>query len=283
MLRPAHLPLLVVCAVLLVPAGRVRAQTIVTTCGQETNGPATLNADLDCTGFTGNALTMHGGMLTMNGHTITGGNVGVQCDRSCKIVGPGTVTGSSFVGVNAYGVGVTMSKVDVTNCGFAGAQVWKLAKISGPAVFSGNGLAITSSSAKLVNLTITGNGGGVGAGNESKNGSISIEGSTITGNAGTAIGAQHSIRVVNSTVTDNGTSGVYASGGYDCERKGSVLLINSTVTGNGTDPACGSTKPCADVIACKKPPRVKIGSTCGTSYQLDSGIPGLDWDACTQD
>jgi hypothetical protein len=147
---------LVVCLTILAAAGPAAAQTVVTTCGQETFGPATLNADLDCTGFDGYVLTMHGGTLTMNGHTITGGIIGIQCDRTCKIVGPGTVTGSSFVGVNAFEVGLTMSQVDSTNHGYAGAQVWDSATINGPAVFSGNSTAIrVGNKAKLKDLTIT--------------------------------------------------------------------------------------------------------------------------------
>lgn len=276
--------LLVMCAAIFASAGSVAAQTVVTTCGQETSGPAVLNADLDCAGFDGYALTMHGGTLTMNGHTITGGLIGVQCDITCKIVGPGTVTASTFAGVNAFGVGLKMSQVDVTNNAVFGAQVWDQAVISGPAVFSGNGEAIrVGVKAKLKDLTITGNGAGVDAANNAKVGSISVQGSTITNNDGAGLGAQRSIKVTDSVVTDNGDSGILAAGGFNCEKKAGATLVRSTVTGNGTNPSCGSTKVCADVATCKKRPRVKPGSTCGTSYQIGSGNPGSDWGACTLD
>jgi hypothetical protein len=261
----------------------VVAQTVVTTCGQEASGSATLNADLDCTGFDGYAVTMHGGTLTMNGHTITGGSIGIQCDRTCKIVGPGTVTASTFVGVNAFNVGLKMSQVDVTDCGYFGAQVWHSAAIEGPAVFSGNGGAIrVGAKAKIKDVTITGNGAGVDAENNAKTGSIQVQLSTISGNSGTALRAQRGITVTDSTVMDNGESGVFAAGGY-CEKNAGASITRSTVTGNGTAPGCGSNRVCADVATCKRRPRVKEGSTCGTSHQIESGNPGSDWDVCTLD
>lgn len=277
-------PMLLVCLLLVGAARPAAAQTVVTTCGQETHGAAALNADLDCTGFDGYALTMHGGTLTMNGHAIIGGIIGVQCDRNCKIFGPGAVTGSDFVGVNGYGVAVTMSQVDISNCGYAGAQIWDGAKISGPAVFSGNGTAITASSAKLAELTITGNGTGVGVGNAADTGRITITGSTVSGNTYDGLAAEHAIKVVNSTIMDNGWSGIDATGGTYCkETKGAATLWGSTVTGNGTSPDCGSTRECADVATCKKAPHLKLGSACGTSHRNGTGIPGDDWGVCTQD
>jgi hypothetical protein len=260
----------------------VAAQTAVTTCGQETRGPAVLNADLDCTGFDGYALTMHGGTLTMNGHTITGGNIGVECDVSCKIVGPGSVTASVFIGVNAYGVGLKMSQVDVSNCGYFGAQVWDTAVIEGPATFTGNGVGITVGvTAKLKDLTITGNGTGVDAANNFKNGTISVQGSTITGNDQNGLLAQHGVKVKDSTITGNGQSGIYSTGGFHCEKIAGASIKASTVTGNGAN--CPAGQVCADVATCKRKPRVKSGSTCGTSYQIGSGNPGQDWGVCTLD
>jgi hypothetical protein len=274
------LSLLVTCIAF---AGRAAAQTVVDTCGQETRGPATLNADLDCTGFDGYVLTMHGGTLTMNGHTITGGTIGIQCDISCKIVGPGTITATTFAGVNAFEVGLKLSQVNlVDNAGF-GIQVWDSVAVDGPAVFSGNGSAIrVGNKVKLRNVTITDNGEGVSAANNAKTGSIRVESSTISGNA-SGLDAQRGIAVANSTVTDNGTVGVFAAGGFHCEKKAGASLKSSTVTGNGTDPECGSSKVCADVATCNRRPRVKAGSTCGTSYKIGSGNPGADWDVCTLD
>ncbi len=61
-----------------------------------------------------------------------------------------------------------------------------------------------------------------------------------------------------------------------------AALFDSTVTGNGTGSECSPTEVCADVRTCKRKPRVK-NSTCGKSYQIGSGTPGLDWDVCTLD
>jgi len=193
------------------------------------------------------------------------------------------VTASTFVGVDAFGAGLKMTRVDVTDCAAMGVQVWNSATIQGPAVFSGNGDAIrVGAKAKLKDLTITGNGGGVGAANNAKIGSISMTGSTVTGN-GSGLGAQRGIKVTDSTITNNGRSGIYAAGGFNCEKKAGASLVRSTVSGNGTGPECSPTEVCADVATCKRKPRVKTGSTCGTSYQIGSGVPGNDWDVCTLD
>jgi hypothetical protein len=68
-------------------ASPVAAQT-VTTCGQAVTGAGSLAADLDCTGYDGYAVTVHGGTFAMNGHSITGSITGIYCDRACQIVGP---------------------------------------------------------------------------------------------------------------------------------------------------------------------------------------------------
>jgi hypothetical protein len=272
------------CASLLGAAGVASAQTVVTTCGQVTSGPAVLNADLDCTGFDGTNLTMNGGTLTMNGHTITGGFIGVQCDRTCKIVGPGTITGASFGGIQAFGTGLKATQVDLIDNGQFGAQVWDAAVISGPATISGNGSTAlrVGIKAKLTDLTIIGNLTAVAVGT-GKQGSASLLRCTVTGN-GSGVGAQRDIKVMDSTITDNDWVGVGAGGAggtVGCEKKAGVTLKGSTVTGNGT--VCGVDKICADVVTCDKRPRVKPGSTCGTSANLGGIDPGSDWDVCTLD
>ena len=86
------------------------AATEVMTCGEIVEGGiATLVADLDCSTFTGVALTLAGARarLEMNGFTITGNpanpdlGIGlpgfalpvVLCLGHCRVVGPGTITG----------------------------------------------------------------------------------------------------------------------------------------------------------------------------------------------
>jgi len=270
------------CASLLGAFGVASAQTVVTTCGQETTGPAVLNADLDCTGFDGTVLTMKGGTLSMNGHTITGGMISVQCDRTCKIVGPGTLTGSSFAGVQAFGTGLKMKQVNLTNHTYAGAQVWDSAMIEGPALFSGNGVALrVGYKAKLKDLTITDNYAGVDAANNAKTGAIAVKGCTISANTTSGLFSQGTVKAANSTITDNGEYGIYAAADSTCAKKSGAVLKSSTVTGNGTGPDCGVLHQCADVATCKEP-RVTTGAICGTSLKL-GGPAGITWGLCSLD
>ncbi len=70
-------------------------------------------------------------------------------------------------------------------------------------------------------------------------------------------------------------------GGFCGERmKAGATLEGSTVTGNGTACEVGD-DACADIVTCRKRPRVKPGSTCETS--LDANAAGTDWDVCTLD
>jgi hypothetical protein len=271
---------LAACALIVGLTELASAQTVVDTCGQVTTGPAVLNADLDCTGFDGTNLTMNGGTLTMNGHTITGGFIGVQCDRACAIVGPGTITGASFGGIQAIASGVKATQVDLVDNGEFGAQVWGTASISGPATISGSGSTAirVGKKAKLKDLTITGNLTAVAVGT-GEQGSASLLRCTVTGN-GFGVAAERDVKVLDSTITDNDRSGV-SGGSFNCEKKGSVTLKGSTVTGNGA--VCGPEDICADVVTCDKKPRVKPGSTCGTSANRGGIDPGSDWDVCTLD
>jgi len=137
------------------------AQVEVNTCGQSVSGRAVLTGDLDCTGFDGHAVIVEIGRLDLNGFTITGGNFyGVACFRSCKIVGPGTITGSQRNGVT----------------------VWGKATIRGVAI-TGNGQeGVEARSVEIRDSTITGNGGGIRADR-----SVKVRDSVITGNAGSGV------------------------------------------------------------------------------------------------
>src|SRR5205085_1433022 len=140
-------------------AGPGFAQTSVTACGQEVTGPAVLPADLDCRGFGGDAVTIHGGTLTMNGHSITGGRIGVYCDYPCKIIGPGLIDASTQFGADGFGTTVRMQQVDVTNVPSIGVQCFKACVLTGPATISGNGEGVRAGTvAKIRNMTISGNG-----------------------------------------------------------------------------------------------------------------------------
>jgi hypothetical protein len=265
-------------------------QTPVTTCGQEVSGHAVLNAALDCTGFDGYAVHMHAGVLTMNGFTITGGTTGVFCDGPCKILGPGTITGSELFGVSAFETKTTIRNVDITNHGAFGIQSWRKAVVEGPATISGNGIGIRTGAGLTVrNMTITGNAAAVHGANNAGTATANIIDSTITGN-GEGVAAQKAVRVTRSSITGNGTFGVTAdqtlsvSVGDGCRRGRTVVTLkDTTVTGNDTDPDCGVTELCADVATCDKPPRLSGTSTCERSHMNSTGFPGGDWDVCTLD
>ncbi len=261
----------------------VSAQTPITTCGQEASGSAQLAADLDCTGLAGNAVTLHGGSLAMNGHTITGGDIGVYCDRPCSVVGPGLVTGSKYFNVDGFGTSVHLKQVDVTNAGYLGLQCWKTCVVDGPATMSGNGDAVAGSGNTKIRgmVTITGNDIAVSVSNSHGTATVFVSGSTITGN-NRGIWTQRRIKLVDTSVTNNGVTGLLA-GEFRCPRNGVISLVRSTVTGNDTDPSCGTTNVCADIMTCGTPPRLDETSTCDHSYVNSSGNPGDSWHVCTLD
>lgn len=78
------------------------AVTQVTYCGQSFLGQGVLAGDLDCSGFTGHAVTIERGRLALNGFTIrAAGYYGVHCETTCRVLGPGTITGNGLDGIHA--------------------------------------------------------------------------------------------------------------------------------------------------------------------------------------
>lgn len=269
-------------ALVLLLAGRASAQTVLSTCGQEIHGFAIMNADLDCTGFAGHAVDIHGGKLDMNGHTLTGGNGGISCDGNCKIIGPGTVTASAGIGINALDSPVRVQQVDVTDHAVYGVQCGKGCTLNGPMTISGNGVGVRAGhTAKLRVVTLSGNGIGVDASNNDDRGHALLFDSTVTGNV-TGVSADRLVKTSNTTVTGNSEIGVDVDDG-SCSGKGLASIKGGTVTGNGTDSDCGTTVACADLATCKTPPHLAGGATCDHSYVNGSGIPGSDWDVCALD
>jgi hypothetical protein len=259
------------------------AQTTVTACGQEVSGHVILPADLDCTGFDGYSVVIHHGSLAMNGHSITGGVSGIFCDGPCNIIGPGLVTGSTGIGVNAFQTTLKMKSVDVTNHAIYGVQSFKNCLLQGPATISGNGLGVrVGTTAKLRDMTITANQTAMAVGDNAGSGRALVFDSTISGNAEGGVLAQRLVKAVGSTITGNGTIGI-STGWSGCDRAGILSIVATTVTGNDNHPDCGTTKVCADLATCDKAPKVKAGSTCDHSYVNGSGNPGSDWDVCSLD
>jgi hypothetical protein len=280
-IRPTILSLLV--SALAAAASPVSAQT-VTACGQTVTGSGTLAADLDCTGYDGYAVTVHGGTFDMNGHSITGGITAIYCDRACEIDGPGQVIGSTAIGVNGFGTSVHMRQVDVSNNPL-GIQCFKRCVLEGPATVSGNGEAIRGgNSVKLTDVTVSANQGGVtAASGNGRGGDVLLINSTVSNNVYRGVTAVHRIRAFDSTITGNGEFGVSAGAYGACARRGSVSLSGTTVTGNDTYAGCGSTTVCADVVTCGGLPKIGSGSVCDHSYVNGSGNPGETLHVCAAD
>ena len=269
-------------ALVLVLVGRAPAQTVVASCGQQVKGFATLDADLDCTGYVGNAVTIHGGKLALNGHTLTGGTISVLCDHNCLISGPGTITGAAGIGVLGADAVVKIQSADVTDHGVSGIECVKLCTVYGPATISGNGTGIRGGTVvKVRGITVSGNDVGIDASNNDVRGHALVYDSTISGN-GIGVSADILVKTSNSSITGNTTIGVHAGDG-SCSRKGLATIKGGTITGNGTDPDCGTTVACADLATCGTAPHLAGGATCDHSYVNGSGIPGSDWNVCTLD
>jgi hypothetical protein len=147
---------------------------------------------------------------------------------------------------------------------------------------AGNGISTTNTTRiRITGSAITGNGGrGIAGGGFHP---FTIKDSNISGNAFEGIFHTSRVRLIRSTVNNNGRSGVN-TGEQFMSSCGPVRLVASTVTGNGTDAGvCGVSETCSDVSTCAAPAALTQGSTCGTSYDTDSGFPGTSWGICTLD
>jgi len=111
-------------------------------------------------------------------------------------------------------------------------------------------------------------------------GKLNAVGSTFTGN-GIGVWADKAAKLKSCSVTGNVTAGILL-GDTGCNSRGWPVLKDTAVTGNGTDPGCGTTVACADLMTCKAP-HLGPGASCDTSYAIDSGVPGTDWDVCSAD
>jgi len=228
----------------LVPAAW--AQVAVDHCGQHISGSGFLVQDLDCP-TTEPAVTMTStGILELGGFSIHGGEYGIQCLRSCSVIGPGVVSGAEEDGIGAIGH-LMLSNMTSTGNGFAGGKAGR--------------------SALVLDSDLEGN---QHCGVESL-GTLRAKRSMMTGNGCGAYG-DRSARLSEVTATGNAVVGVLGSG---------IGLVDSTVTGNGSDPRCGVEAVCADVIAFLRPPRLR-NSTCGTSATT-SDPPTGTWGVCSAD
>jgi hypothetical protein len=203
--------------------------------------------------------------------TVTGNGGGVRAIENLK------VSESSIDGNVQWGVGTTAHYARLT--------------ISDSSVSSNgeHGVTTNGRSMTLKRSSIDDNGGaGVRHVGFSSGGRIKATDTSISGNGEDGIWGpfEDGISLVGCTVANNQLHGIanhsFVPAFFDpCEVK---LLGSTVVSGNGLGPDCGVSLTCADVAACQfTEPQIFSGSTCGTSYVLDSGFPGDSWAVCTAD
>ena len=212
----------------------------------------TLVSDLSC--FNGLGVRLGPtASLDMNGHEINGAGTGVLCEhRSCAILGPGRITGTSSCGVqpqNGSGpIRIYLSGIDIDNtaCPVAGSRAKDI-------------------SLRLQDVNVTDNATGLSAGR------IKAVNLTATGNGVAGLDGRRYVRLIDSTITANDGIGVIARTG--------VTLRNTTVSGN--DPVNGF-----DVASHLKPHL--HDATCDHSVVIpdpfalpDAGSP--TWGVCSGD
>jgi hypothetical protein len=165
----------------------------VTTCGQVVERRGYLAADLDCSGATdpGYAVWLErGAVLELRGFTITGSGRGVLCIRSCSILGGGgTITGTTFAGVNAD------RRVQIRDLTIRDNAVYGVVTNGPPGAMI-----------DLRNATVTGNGDtGVGSLN------VQIRDTTITGNGRYGIYSLRGAKLRSSLVTGSAEMDIWTT------------------------------------------------------------------------
>jgi hypothetical protein len=156
-------------------------------CGQVVSGHYHLEGDLDCTGVVGHGVDMVGrrARLELRGFTISNASAaGVQCRSGCKIIGPGTITGSGLQGLRAGG---RMKVSDVTILDNAIGIEASNNKNRGRVIIRGSDIegnghfgVYAQRRVKLLDSIVTGNERGVVV--DCLDGKYKVKRSTVTGN-----------------------------------------------------------------------------------------------------
>jgi hypothetical protein len=199
-------------------APTARAQVVVTQCGTLVSSEAVLGADLDCSGSCVPAVFIeNGASLHFNGFTLTGAAPSVpscsdpvvQCVGGCTLVGPGTIAGGPFgVCASEYGSCSTYEprgKLVMTDMTVRDTRR--------TAVFAGY--------LRMENCVVSGTGPSraVHAARSARISTSTIENNGLVGITGTRV------RVIGSTIRDNGDDGLSIGNGSK--------LVDTVVTGNG--------------------------------------------------
>jgi len=122
------------------------------------------------------------------------------------------------------------------------------------------------------NSVVSGNGGdGIVGGVDA---TTMVKESEVVGNGGIGVFGLEVAKITSSIIADNGLIGVRAR---------HTRIKDSSVVGNGTSAECGVTIGCADLASFTSAPRLVGTSTCDTSWDGTSGIPGTSWGVCSLD
>jgi hypothetical protein len=241
----------------------------VTDCGQVVPAGETgvLQADLDCaaTNVIAGVLLRDGATLDLNGHTLSGGKspliVGVASDaaRSCAIVGPGVISGSSE-GVACGRARMSITDVTLEDNGYAiDASLCRLTLTNVTSSSTVSGISAKEIRASNVNVTVNGNGNCI-MGKKVFGSDITVSG------CHTGVTGQTLVDVQRLDARDNMSTGVVA---------GRVRLVDSVVTGNYFFPGP------LDTFSKRRPEL--INTQCDVSMRWRGKKVGPTWGVCAND
>jgi hypothetical protein len=146
----------------------------VTACAQvlPPNARGVLVSDLDCTGEVVGVTLGRNARLSLGGFTLISGFNGIECQGSCTVTGPGSISGgqAGVVGDKRILIsGVTIS--DAENYGVQGSMV----DLEGSTVIGAAFFAVSATrSARITSSSLDGVFGGISAGR------AILKGSTVT-------------------------------------------------------------------------------------------------------
>ena len=223
------------------------ADVAVTECGVRFSGYGYLVRDLDCSGYQ-YGVELGNGTLNLSGHTLVGGEYGVLCHGSCKVVN-GTVEGAREDGIAAI---KNLKVINVTSRdnGFTGVK-------AGAAVY-------------VERSTLTGNVRSGAQGLRRVKFKNVVSRDNGFGTDGNAL-----VVLLDSQIFDNAKGGVWSD---------RIVAKRSTIRDNHSGAECGVTLPCADLHSPLegRAPKLKE-STCETSHRGGTFITGETWGVCSLD
>jgi predicted outer membrane repeat protein len=228
------IPILSDNAVLVVTDSTFSNNTSNDTAGIFTNKTATIigstfaNNTGTNAGIGGAAIRHRNGTLNITSSTFTNNTAAGKGGAINTQEGTLTITGSTFTANKSTSQGGALfNAAEATLTGVT---------VSGGTAANGAGLFNNGATAKLtvVNSTISGNSG-FAPGIRNNLGTVSISGSTITGNTGTTDGGlsnfQGTMTIVNTTVSGNSVTGNIAG----VANSGALTMANVTITNNRSD------------------------------------------------